>query len=88
MNQYEYLYREAKDYNVQEILNEMGLACWELVSTCATHTNILLFFKKVKVNQLLLKITNNKPTALWCNGSITDFDSVRLGSNPNGASKF
>jgi hypothetical protein len=50
MNQYEYLYKEAKDYNVQEILNEMGLACWELVSTCATHTNILLFFKKVKIN--------------------------------------
>lgn len=50
MQQYEYLYKEAKDYNVQEVLNQMGLEHWELVSTCATHTNILLFFKRLKFN--------------------------------------
>jgi len=50
MQQYEYLYKEAKDYNVQQVLTDMGLECWELVSTCVSHTNILLFFKKVKIN--------------------------------------
>jgi hypothetical protein len=50
MNQYEYLYKEAKDYNVQQVLTDMGLECWELVSACPTQTNILLFFKKVKIN--------------------------------------